>query len=253
MFSLLNGVYDSYFAPTELNILVVGASRAGKTTLLERIKVTQMPKRASQAEASPEPLTVALHDAFARGGAEVPLVGKGKAPSNESEGIISADRKATTLPAVLVPVVIKKRHFKLSICPAPSRYSKTAQDQDEEFIAEDAPDNTDLSSCDKPERQEEESGPSEIPASPDAPPRIQTHSKELDVKKSDIPGGEVGGQAKLFSMESIPLDDAPEPSLPMSADKQELSLQQEMFEEYHLKPKAKMLPMCKIRPTSKPS
>ena len=244
MFSLLNGVYDSYLAPTELNIIVVGASRAGKTTLLERIKVSQMPKRASQADASPVPLTVALHDAFAKGGAEVPLVGK--ASLNESEGMNAVEGKTTTLPPVLVPVVIKKRHFKLSICPAPSRYSKTAQDQDEEFVAEDEPDNTDPRSSDKSERQEDE----RVPTSLDAPLRIRTHSKEFNVDNLDIVDGEVGGQARLFSMESIPLDDAPDH---VSATKQEFSLHQEKLEEYHLKPKAKMLPMCKIRPTSKPS
>mmetsp|Transcript_16387 Transcript_16387/g.37928 ORF Transcript_16387/g.37928 Transcript_16387/m.37928 type:complete len:506 (+) Transcript_16387:229-1746(+) len=45
MFSLFNGIYDSYLAPSQLNLLVVGAPESGKTTLLERLKVTEIPKR----------------------------------------------------------------------------------------------------------------------------------------------------------------------------------------------------------------
>lgn len=248
MFSLLNGVYDSYLAPTELNILVVGASRTGKTTLLERIKVTQMPKRANQADDSPVPLTVALHDAFAKGGAEVSL--EGKASFNGADGINSAVVK-TTQAQVAVPVVIKKRRFKLSICPAPSRYAKTAQDQDEVFLAEDEPDNTDASTSDKPGRQEEEVLASEMPASADAPLRARSHSKEFSVKNLDIVEDKYLGQERLVSMESIPLDDA-QATISMDATNRDVSLRQEKFEEYHLRPKAKMLTMSKIRPTSKP-
>jgi hypothetical protein len=41
MFSLASGVYDSYFAAPQLNILVIGCESVGKTTLLERLKVTE--------------------------------------------------------------------------------------------------------------------------------------------------------------------------------------------------------------------
>mmetsp|Transcript_5232 Transcript_5232/g.12517 ORF Transcript_5232/g.12517 Transcript_5232/m.12517 type:complete len:462 (-) Transcript_5232:84-1469(-) len=48
MFSLVNGVYDNYLAPTQINLLIVGPSGVGKTALLERLKVTQFPKRPRQ-------------------------------------------------------------------------------------------------------------------------------------------------------------------------------------------------------------
>ncbi|EEC42545.1 predicted protein, partial [Phaeodactylum tricornutum CCAP 1055/1] len=38
MFSLLTGVYNSYLASPQLNIVLVGASGTGKTTTLERLK-----------------------------------------------------------------------------------------------------------------------------------------------------------------------------------------------------------------------
>ncbi|KAL7545391.1 hypothetical protein ACHAWF_008737, partial [Thalassiosira exigua] len=42
MFSLASGIYQSYFAPPKLSILIVGLDGAGKTSLLERIKVTDV-------------------------------------------------------------------------------------------------------------------------------------------------------------------------------------------------------------------
>jgi GTPase SAR1 family protein len=41
MFSLASGVYDSYFAAPQLNVLVIGCESVGKTALLERLKVTE--------------------------------------------------------------------------------------------------------------------------------------------------------------------------------------------------------------------
>ena len=41
MFSLASGLYAEYFSPQQINLLVVGVQGSGKTTILERIKVTQ--------------------------------------------------------------------------------------------------------------------------------------------------------------------------------------------------------------------
>jgi ATPase subunit of ABC transporter with duplicated ATPase domains len=45
MFSLASGIYQSYFVPQQLSILLIGEEGTGKTTLLERIKVTQTSRR----------------------------------------------------------------------------------------------------------------------------------------------------------------------------------------------------------------
>lgn len=46
MFSLATGVYESYFASPQLNVLVIGCESAGKTALLERVKVTEFSTKA---------------------------------------------------------------------------------------------------------------------------------------------------------------------------------------------------------------
>ena len=45
MFSLASGIYQSYFAPPKLSILIIGCDGSGKTALLERIKVTSFATR----------------------------------------------------------------------------------------------------------------------------------------------------------------------------------------------------------------
>lgn len=41
MFGLASGIYQSYFTPPQINILLIGEEGTGKSSLCERIKVTQ--------------------------------------------------------------------------------------------------------------------------------------------------------------------------------------------------------------------
>jgi len=41
MFGLMSGLYESYLAPKQISILMIGCDESGKTALLERCKVTQ--------------------------------------------------------------------------------------------------------------------------------------------------------------------------------------------------------------------
>ena len=42
MFSLVSGLYDTYLTPPHVKVLLIGVSGSGKTTVLERIKVTDL-------------------------------------------------------------------------------------------------------------------------------------------------------------------------------------------------------------------
>mmetsp|Transcript_9671 Transcript_9671/g.27524 ORF Transcript_9671/g.27524 Transcript_9671/m.27524 type:complete len:476 (+) Transcript_9671:337-1764(+) len=178
MFSLASGIYESYLAPVQVNILVVGAPGAGKTALLERIKVTDIPKRppAPDAQHVPTPLPRALEKELEAGGMPPARLKKSKTTRKEKQNnktsnrkknksenedteesnaavdghaTPSKDRKLAETAATaksppmpsFTPTQSKRRRFPLLFCPAPERYRKTDADQDEDIIMDDDDDN----------------------------------------------------------------------------------------------------------------
>jgi predicted ATPase len=148
MFSLVSGVYDSYFAPTQLNLLVVGASGTGKTALLERLKVTQFTKNKKQSpqqaqhQQQPQqvpstllPLSLRQHHQVLR---QSPVI------SSRNDATIKTKKKpkASKQQQQQQQQATSKRRNFLS-CPAPSRYQKKHESSDEEEEDEEA-DNIDL-------------------------------------------------------------------------------------------------------------
>jgi GTPase SAR1 family protein len=59
MYSLASGVYQSYFAPPKLSILILGLDGSGKTALLERVKVTDISTRIDVVSSSASATTTA--------------------------------------------------------------------------------------------------------------------------------------------------------------------------------------------------
>lgn len=262
MFSLFEGVYDSYLAPTQLNVLVIGAPGVGKTTLLERLKVTQFPKRPSSQPLplSSEDLTPALRKAFEEGGVsyEIPV----------EENPQSPEKPKVKAPASTPKIVVtQKRRFLPHICPAPERYRKSTQDQEEDFIEDDgnvvvtkeekAEINSDLTEEMKPFTVPLEASLS--PGSPEAPRRVRCHSKEISTEDLDV----MHNDENQSSMEDIPInserDESQQPQEQQQPQEKSLeqpeqncypSLLQSKFEELNIKPNTKMLPMDRIRPTS---
>lgn len=120
MFSLLNGVYETYLTPPKLNVLMVGGQGAGKSTLLERTKVTQFAKNSSNNDLGPGhplpkgaiPITTAE------------LQQKHESPVSESEKEIIQHQQV----AHESNGIAKRRNW---LCPAPSRYQHAAIDDDE--------------------------------------------------------------------------------------------------------------------------
>ena len=299
MFSLFNGVYDSYLAPTQLNLLVVGAPESGKTTLLERLKVTEIPSRPRKGSSStktvqqriaadepPLALKTALLETGATTGrsrhrslSKTSLASASGTSSKNGQPPVSsvatpkgssADRTVTNKANAVV--VTKKKRFSL-ICPAPERYSRASQEQDEEYVDEE----------ETPSSQQEKLF-QEDSFSSDPPHRVRCHSKEMNVESLDLSTtsemdnsmlatddsnisnvARNGNNNRETSMESIGLDD--DHHHPMSPAKAMLQSQQPLHkqgqletgptmlqsspQEYNIKANAKMLPLRMIRPTSK--
>lgn len=74
MFSLATGIYQSYFAPPKLSIIILGLDGSGKTALLERIKVTEITNDATTATST---TTSYLPSMYTKGGAAVAGVDDG--------------------------------------------------------------------------------------------------------------------------------------------------------------------------------
>jgi hypothetical protein len=281
MFSLVTGIYDSYLAPSQLNLLVVGAPGVGKTTLLERLKVTQIPKRPSTRKDGGvvmEP-PACIAQALQRGGAAPAVAAAVAAESSSLSSSLSLSspprQNNPAAPVLVAPPVnssssttpnatdtpTTKRRFQF--CPAPKRYQHSTEDDaddDEEFVD----DGIVLS--------REESRPLvDNPVgdrSPEAPRRVRLHSKEFSINTLDLDNDvdndgdndndddgndmqdvEIQEPAKHVAFEESESKSAPVAAAPTHST---IPLHQEEYlEQFHMKPKAKMLPMDKIRPTSK--
>lgn len=296
MFSLVNGVYDNYLAPTQINLLVVGPSGVGKTALLERLKVTEFPKRPNQQPSlSLAPLPPLLEESFvpedeeedeSDGGNMETITASTEAStaaedSKETGGIPSSQRprmsSATSssslskttprktshrrsnshsfspTPSVVVTQA-QRRGLARLICPAPQRYRNSKDDQDEEFVPYDnnsitSHANDDDNSLSQHNNNHDEAAPKT---------RQRSHSKEFNVDElTEINGGsnvpppptppttQTNGTTKT-SISNIPQTVG---KVPQGVTKSPLL--QFNAKEYDRRPNSKMLPLKKIRPTSK--
>jgi hypothetical protein len=259
MFSLVSGLYESYLSPPQLNLLVVGAPGVGKTALLERIKVTHVSLKSNkkntnkhQLELPPSVkaafLTPSLLAQPTNGAPTATTISsKFDTPLKHTLG----NPVTTPIPSPQTDATIRRRLIASLICPAPEKYKPSNQDQDEVFVHDDDDDDSDNSVLDAVDLQqsqlalgegEEGTLPLHSTSSPDAPPRVRLHSKELDMGHLDLlDEDEDEEQTRLLST----------PPVQQRPQHHPHSLYQESNQQVHLKPNAKMLPLSKIRPTSK--
>jgi GTPase SAR1 family protein len=218
MFSLVNGIYDAYFSPPKMNLLVVGAPTVGKTTILERCKVTQF-HRSKKANVNLQPVEALPVHVFL-GTAEP---GGTMDDSEQSTG--SMDMVETP---VSKPSLTKSRWL---VCPSPAKYAfAAADDNDEEEVL--VQENTNMEDI-------------LMPASSSSPFPPFTPDKEA-----------MGAnQNRQESMESIELRDPPGagPTKNISHQQQHPTaparVAARVVADFDLKPNVKMLPLRKIRPT----
>lgn len=249
MFSLLNGIYDSYLAPTQLNLLVVGGPLVGKTALLERLKVTDIPTRskggskAMSERMAAEELTPTLMTALAETGAvhvrrmlvqnkerqqeELARHFFSTNASGRASAAASSQSNAQEISGAagsgLTTTVKVKQKRRFSFCPAPERYLKSTQDEDEVSLEDkdggDGPERTKLLAANNNNDDDDggnntsstttrgweqelknENNDETASVTSDAPQRVRCHSKELDMESLDLMDG------RRSSMQEIPLD-----------------------------------------------
>ena len=325
MFSLVSGLYESYLAPVTLNVLIVGPPGAGKTAVLERLKGTQLPKRANSSSASRaasgvHPIPPSLARALAETSGITLIDETSSEPKDQSSSVANtnadtsvavasnANTTVSSSPSALLPPIVvtqrKRRFFPVSICPAPERYKQAAAaaDDDEEFVYDDEEDgNSDEESDDENSKdgdrepptndstdhplsnnvtqqpqtdsegmKSEEPGmmtiPLDAPLTPKAPRRQRLHSREfsvesLDLSQSDI--NEYGNGEQNVKKSSKKKKNKKKPKKgespkamsagigSVSVTKNHCPLHQKSNQNYDVKASGKLLPMSKIRPTSK--
>ncbi|GAX12781.1 hypothetical protein FisN_15Hh260 [Fistulifera solaris] len=142
MFSLASGVYQTYMAPQQVNVLLVGASSVGKTTLLERIKVTQFQKQGVvvlddddspflqelyQAEAEEEE---ELQESSSSLASPLPTSLPGRIVSRRRVVEPRSDESTTTTTTTPTPRPKKG----LWVCPSPPKYQNTVTDDEEDEV-----------------------------------------------------------------------------------------------------------------------
>jgi GTPase SAR1 family protein len=163
MFSLVNGIYQAYFSTPQLNILVVGAQSVGKTTLMERIKVTEFSKSTTKQHArgvldqyiSPLSAADARTIFFADGTADEIRPDLLERDSHNNNGASRSsplphndhqDSSSAQTTAVLLETPNTKRRLaNMStarqqrfrwICPAPKKYQQNDDESDSDSIVD---------------------------------------------------------------------------------------------------------------------
>ena len=233
MFSLLNGIYDSYFSPVQLNVLVVGGHGSGKTAFLERLRVTDIPTRSTGSGSSgrsggrksiagrmsAEEMTKNLERALAETGAEHirrklddeedkkqrPRSSSFLSAANAAATADSANTSLDTGKTTSGTAASTQNKKRFNFCPAPQRYSKAATQDDQDEVVEEG------EAAAQPEHQagggggweqeirgELNNGATSAISAP--PQRVRCHSKELDMDSLDLMDG------RRSSMQDIPLD-----------------------------------------------
>jgi GTPase SAR1 family protein len=216
MFSLVGGIYDAYFSPPKLNLLLVGAPYVGKTTVLERCKVTQF-NRSKKA-------TVNLQESE-----KLPVhVLLGTAADANSDGAKDIDIVETpVLPKARASLAttFRQKSRRWLVCPAPAKYAFKPDDDDDE---------------------EEEMEPLTTVGP------INTTSTESSTPPPSIPGKEgMEHQNRQESMESVELQESSGAGETIKDTNNVPHPQHHPAKaaDFDLKPNAKMLPLRKIRPT----
>ena len=198
MFSLATGIYQSYFAPPKLSILIIGLDDSGKTSLLERIKVTDIharlgvtPSTAADAQSLSLPASYAKGRAVAGVGNCVGINPSGieqEQQQQQRQQRGAQQHQEVGRPARLPPPLPPKQALKSGKCVEKmlkGGFSRTAETIEGQDISISGDQNI-LKSVPPPPLVESGNSTSHKPTKPPRPPRHDSISKKPPVttKKS---------------------------------------------------------------------
>jgi GTPase SAR1 family protein len=283
MFSLVNGVYQAYFATPQLNVLIVGAQGAGKTTLMERIKVTEFATKSPKIPHVLDrySLQLSLEDAqeifFRDDTVDVANLSATKGSSSNNSNSNNNNKHAVDLNSLETPTTRRQlgnagtamlsrsqRRF-LWICPAPKRYQHDANDSDDEDSNHQeagessittAENNKSVSALLPLDDVNESVSLLSSAELPEQDQDLQTPTTYSQTGSSSFTGGTK--HSALEAMQSIELNDESDlqnnnnnnnNKAPQEQQQQQHYLKPPALQDYDLKKHCKMLPLSRIRPT----
>lgn len=255
MFQLASGFYQNYWSPDEISFLIVGLDHAGKTTLLERIKVTDFtspPKIATGKRIVLDPLVAQntnniIKDMVQKrqGDKEEEEEQEPQSPPEEEtnrELETNAEHDKDTPPKSNVhrppfrgsrsASTNSPRRRRLFSCPAPSSYRNTVQDDDDDDDEEEDALEKEESASLVPSKQND-AGPV-LPATPEPE---EEHRNSPSTTRSETINSSDNNSSTTTRSQSSPLSSSSSRNEPST------------LQQYDTKPNAKMVPPHLIRPT----
>ena len=275
MFSLVSGIYQAYLAPTQINVLVVGASGVGKTSMLERIKVTQFSTRAksdhqtrSIKETGENVPNVPVHwikrtNEGENGNATLTKKDQSKDAASSSE-IQKPQGQSNTASEDLALSSKSKQQRSSWLCPAPKRYAEAAlqDNEDDDYVEGNAAVEA-LGNIPSPifsRKGGSELAPAKTTAGSSGSDREESITKAHCQTSGDLgDASETTGDARNEESAATASTDvsieSPRPSSVDSTAEEQRLAEKDVASahredvEYDLKSKSKMLPLSKIRRT----
>jgi len=220
MFGLASGLYQTYLIPPEVSILIVGCDDSGKSTLLERVKVTDFDSK----ETSGKRIAVQqisndfLHmEKTIERIEDVSPVQQRKSPSTQK----TLNKKPRP----------KRRLFS---CPAPKMYSQSRLDSDEETELIESVDNS-----------------VNAPSSPKSPSNSNASSSDgiIDLPHGNVPMSPVASPERAATSQTADATDGRLHNGSVSALNYNFFQGESDEKEYDLKAGKVMFPLHLIRPT----
>jgi len=253
MFSLASGIYESYFAYPQLNVLLIGAEGVGKTTLLERLKVTEFTRKSPDAKALASVGITTNRNSSIKTNTNTNNTKINKSNNNNNNNNGTTNSRNSSGHKNKNKNNSKSTTTRRLSCPAPSKYRNAAVADDDD---EDSDDDGDDETTNQQQQQHQIDSRLGDPQSDDQTQnkkwlndKQQSSLEDIDFQQQQQPGvtAVLPKQQQQQFNTSIPEERPGKDETNAHQDQQNKAYP---LKQYDLKSGQKMLPLEKIRPTS---